>query len=261
MRLGPLIQGLGAGAKTLRGINAQEEAARAAEAERQRKRTLEDALQERQAREFEMDTKSRTLDDLLKQTQIDAAKNPAPKAPVPGTEPYFQMREREAAITAKHRAPSSDTPKPAEFEKKAAFVLEGAESAAKTLDGYKAPASSFVRNVPGLGNYGLTDQDQVAQQAAETLADAYLRLTTGATITPEEVKNTAKQMVPVPGDGDDVLVSKKQRREQVIRAIRAAAMPGRVSKPDAVPDHTTMSDEEFAKAYRAGAFKKPGIPR
>lgn len=118
-----------------------------------------------------------------------------------------------------------DTPKPADFEKKAAFMIEGAERANEVLSSYRPTARSFVSKVPGLGNYGISGEEQTALQAAATLHDAYLRLTTGATIAPSELEAAARQYIPQPGDKPDVIRAKAQRRAEIIRAIRAAAQP------------------------------------
>lgn len=142
---------------------------------------------------------------------------------------------------------------PAEFEKKAAFMLEGAEGAVKTLEGYVPKPRSYVSKVPGLGNYGITSEDQVAQQAAETLHDAYLRLTTGATINKDELARAAKQYIAQPGDDPAVLQAKKTRREQIIRALRDAASTVKRPGGDAAPPKAAgvPSFEEW-KARRGG---------
>jgi hypothetical protein len=266
-RLGSIFAALGAGSRSLQEDNARQKAEQIAledrlarQQEAERRRTLEEALEGRRVEEHKAQANSRTLEDALTQARTADIQKPdvvKPQAPVRGTPEYLETIKDEATVRAEieQGKPAGADRKPAEFEKKAAFVLEGAESAAKALDGYKAPARSAIRHVPGLGNYGMTPEDQVANQAAETLADAYLRLTTGATITPEEVKNTARQMVPTPGDAEPVLAAKKARREQVIRAIREAAS---VAKPEApvVPRSSgkKLSAEDAAKAKADPGF-------
>lgn len=155
--------------------------------------------------------------------------------------------------------PAAKPPAPAEFEKKAAFMIEGARSATAVLDNYKPTPRTFVNKVPGLGNYGLGENDQVALNAAETLHDAYLRLTTGATVTPDELRRAAMQYVPQPGDGPQVIAAKKERRAQIIRAIESAASsvhrPG--EKPAGAAPKSTAADPEF-DALMATAKKRGG---
>lgn len=150
---------------------------------------------------------------------------------------------------------------PAEFEKKAAFMIEGAEGAVKTLENYEATPRSWVNKIPGAGNYGMTPEDQVAQQAAETLHDAYLRLTTGATINKDELARAAKQYIAQPGDAPQVLAAKKERREQIIRAIRGAASsvkrPGDPAPPIS-PNLKPAGDPEF-DALMAKYAKRPPV--
>lgn len=158
------------------------------------------------------------------------------------------------------RAPKEDAaskpPAPAEFEKKAAFMLEGAKSAAATLDTYSPTPRTFINKIPGAGNYGLKESDQVALNAAETLHDAYLRLTTGATVTPDELRRAAMQYVPTPGDGPQVLAKKKERRGQILRALEAAASsvhrPGEQKAPGVVPPKSGVLTFEEWKAKRGG---------
>lgn len=172
-----------------------------AEADRQRKQSLEDVMRQRSDEQYEYAKSQRPLEEALKRAQIGAVQ---------------------------HRAMGVNTPKPPrpnDFNNKAAFMLEGAKHASGVLDHYTAPASSVIRKIPLLGNYGLSEEDQIAQQAAETMYDSYLRLTTGATIAPEELKNAAKQFVPQPGDSPGVLRAKALRRRQILTAMERAAAP------------------------------------
>lgn len=193
---------------------------------------------ERQRRLDAQNAEARTLDMELKRLQIEQARTPRPTAPVPGTPEYFAMKEKEAEIGARHRAPPRPPApqRPNDFNNKAAFMLEGAERSSRILDTYSAPARSALRHVPGLGNYGLSEQDQLAQQAAETMYDAYLRLTTGATISGEELKNAAKQFVPQVGDSPGALRQKAVRRREILSAMRRAAAPALQAAGEAPDD-------------------------
>lgn len=261
----------------LKGVRDERAGKAAQQAELTRKRTLEDMV----AREHAED-RQRQLEDVLysrsqrpatersraAQTAVDerTANAPYPTADEPtavvaGPDGPRIVR-RSASVGQrpyeKPAAPRSPAvARPGDFEKKADFLLEGAETAAKTLSGYRAPARTFVRNVPLLGNYGLRPEDQVAQQAAETLSEAFLRLTSGATITDADIKSNAKTMIQAPGDSDQVLLAKARRREQAVRAIRRAAavaqaarQPGATVEGDAVADDFT--EDELADAFAAG---------
>lgn len=162
-----------------------------------------------------------TIDDLMRKP---VAQHEPLVVVVRGGKRVYVPQSQAAGGEAPSPAPAAARhPVPGDFEKRAAFLLEGAERAVKVLDGYSAPAASVIRHVPGLGNYGLSETDQVAQEAAETLYDAYLRLTTGASIQPAELKNAAKQMIAQPGDKPATLRQKAIRRREVIRAMRRAA--------------------------------------
>ncbi len=164
-------------------------------------------------------------------------------------------------------------PQAAEFEKKADFMLDGVRTAVATLEGYVPTPRTWVNKIPGAGNYGMTPDDQVAQQAAETMHDAYLRLTTGATINKDELARAARQYIAEQGDKPPVLAAKARRRAQVLAAIERAAStvrrPGDTpgggragaggqgsAKPPA-DGHAGLSDEEFAKQWAAGKRKWP----
>lgn len=131
--------------------------------------------------------------------------------------------------------PAARPPQAAEFEKKADFMLEGVKTAVATLEGYVPTPRTWINKIPGAGNYGMTPEDQVAQQAAETMHDAYLRLTTGATINKDELARAARQYIAEPGDAPPVLAAKAKRRAQVLHAIERAASsvrrPGDAAQP------------------------------
>ena len=176
---------------------------------------------------------SQLLEERLKEAQAAKYEHDA-QAPYrepgagnidPLSEQGINAAVRRAQGVANVRPKSANRPRPNEFNNKAAFMLEGAKHASGILDHYSAPAASMIRKVPLLGNYGMTENDQIAQQAAETMYDAYLRLTTGATIAPEELKNAAKQFVPQPGDKPGVLREKALRRRQILDAMKRAAQP------------------------------------
>lgn len=263
MRIGPLIAGFGAGAKTLRGINAQEDAQNdaARQREKQEAALLEDRLAQKQMRDLQM----RKLEDEINRPAPEQSwerietdhgfmqVNPKtgevrpikledrvlmPRAKETSPPPvnwqtvqtpkgYAQVNPqtgetRDLGIQGPPKVPKSP-PRPTEKASLAQFMLPGAERAERTLRNYSASPRTWVNKVPGLGNYGQTEKDQIALQAAETMHDAYLRLTTGATISPEELRRAALQYVPQPGDTPGMLRAKATRRREIISAMRQLA--------------------------------------
>lgn len=224
--LGRLLQAVGSGASDFA-------ERRGARQEQARQRTLEEAMRQQQAEDRQ---RKLTLEEKL-QRQADEDRTYA-LSQRPAQERLLEARIAEMQSQGEARQAASQ-PKPpvrraTEWNNKAEFMREGAESAEKTLRGYSAPAESVVRKIPFFGNYGLSEKDQVAQQAAETMHDAYLRITTGATINKDELARAARQYMPEPGDSPGVLRAKAERRRQVIRAIQNASAPAR--DPMAVQD-------------------------
>jgi hypothetical protein len=82
LRLGPILAGVGAGAKSLQGDREKKEAKQIMledrirqQEDRSRRIMLEDAMRERQEKLDAASAHSRSLDDLIKENTIEAAKN------------------------------------------------------------------------------------------------------------------------------------------------------------------------------------------
>ena len=133
---------------------------------------------------------------------------------------------------------------PTESERKAAFFLPSVEDAVTRLEAFQPTEQSFMQNVPWVGNYFIDDDTQSALQAAEVLHDAYLRLTTGATISPKELEQAARQYVPLPGDKPGVVAFKAQRRRQIVEAMRHAARRAMPTEQEAPPMDRSVRDYE-----------------
>lgn len=123
-----------------------------------------------------------------------------------------------------------------EKERVAAFFLPGAERAVQVIDevGAKGVELGGLDRAPLVGNFLMNDDEQRMLQAAMTLHDAYLRLTTGATINEGELKQAAMQYIPLKGDKPAVRVEKQRRRAEIIEAIRglgARALPAGGTQP------------------------------
>lgn len=198
-----------------------------------------------------------------------------------------------AGAEAQAKAPfEADKSRPTDLQARAGLVYDRARDAATIIDQYglKAPGmQAKLGNVPVVGNFLLPDDLQKLNNAGEVLATAVLRLESGAAISKAEAQSYAKQFLPQPGDSYEVLKQKAQIRNELVDriqktagpALKGAAAPSgaagvvtpsstgdsRQSAPlhpaagragmSATPDHSHMTDEEFAAAWRAGKFKRP----
>jgi hypothetical protein len=138
-----------------------------------------------------------------------------------------------------HPMPQQDNAKMTEFSNKAALVYQRAADAAKLLDSaYEkgVPPTSLLGKVTG-GNYGLPEDVQKWNSAAETVSSSILRLESGAAISEHEVKEYAKQFLPQPGDGPQVRADKKARLQTQLERMRQAASP--TTRRDSAPAVTT----------------------
>jgi len=124
--------------------------------------------------------------------------------------------------------------------------MEQAEASLKALESegtsYKGSA---LDNVPLIGGTALTNSlqsngYQKYRQAAGNFVTAMLRQESGAAISPSEFDRYAKEMLPQPGDGADVLAQKRAARAAAIEQMRRAAGPG--YKSSASADATSTPD-------------------
>lgn len=119
-------------------------------------------------------------------------------------------------------------PKATDFSNKAALLYQRAADAATRLSPFfesGAPVKAGMGKVPVVGNYVLSPNEQVMNQAAETVASAILRLESGAAISESEVKSYAKQFLPQPGDSPQVRADKKATLTTQLERIHEAARP------------------------------------
>ncbi len=131
------------------------------------------------------------------------------------------------------------------------------DTALKNFDQYHEPGAAgrlFARSP--LGGWAISDEGQNANQAADAIATAYAGAKTrSGNATPAIIHEYANQIKIQPGEGDNPsLVAAKVARAHAWRD-ELAQLAGS-SGGAAIPDHSKMSDAEFAAAYRAGAFKK-----
>lgn len=145
----------------------------------------------------------------------------------PFTDP-IAAHQANRLFDVEHPLPSTAaTNKPTEMSAKAALVYPRAAQAAAALEPFFThgmPARTAMGKVTG-GNYFLSPEEQRANQAAETVSSAILRLESGAAISEHEVKEYAKQFLPQPGDSDEVRAAKRETLATQLERMRQAAAP------------------------------------
>ena len=106
------------------------------------------------------------------------------------------------------------------------IILDNSVAGQNTFDKIKA-------QVPGVGNYLVSEGFQKYDQARRDFINATLRRESGAVISDAEFDNANKQYFPQPGDSDAVLKQKAENRRIAIEGISRAAGPN--YKPQATP--------------------------
>jgi hypothetical protein len=171
----------------------------------------------------------------------------APKAPAAPAAPRnidplspqgIESAAERARVLARETPPRTSLP--TEGERKAAGLLMTGENGYNTLEsiiaanpGKEAPGlvnRQLSRIGMGVGNIMSPDQLRQMDQAAYDLQEAWLRLTSGAAIGADEIRNSSKAIIPQPGDDDATLRQKATARRLRIEALRQAA--GRALDPN-----------------------------
>lgn len=148
---------------------------------------------------------------------------------------------------------------PTEGERKAAALFGVAQQGYETLEGlltggvdpktgerqYKAAPSLTDRMKQsvgmGVGNVITSNQQRQMSQAAQQMADMWLRYTSGAAVPETEVQRFALTFTPLPGDDPQTLQQKAAARKRMIGALQQAAgralnTPGRAGTQPSVPE-------------------------
>jgi hypothetical protein len=124
-----------------------------------------------------------------------------------------------------------------EGERKTGALLQTAQVGYDTLEGLLAenggtPPTLMQRAASsvglGVGNVLSPQQLRQMDQAGYSLAEAWLRLTSGGAITPDEITNVKNAILPQPGDDPATMAQKARLRATYINAIRTAAGRGAV---------------------------------
>jgi len=160
------------------------------------------------------------------------------------------------------RVAAQPTPRaqlPTEGERKAAALFGVAQNGYDTLEKlitasvdpktgertYKAPPSLMdkARGAVGMGVGNVLTRDEYRQmgQAAQQMADMWLRYTSGAAVPETEVQRYALTFTPLPGDDPGTLKQKAEARRRVIGSLQQAAgralqVPGHMGTAPSFPD-------------------------
>jgi hypothetical protein len=187
------------------------------------------------------------------QLELDAMRNPVPKAPdvqtiydpVTGTEKKVQWNAETGAwddiggtkatsngLTVQTNPDGTATVtqggpgKISEAQGKGiAFYTRGIE-ANKDLAGLEGQLTdlgqSLTKYAPlGLGNYARTPEFRQAKVAADQFLAAILRKDTGAAVTPQEFDLYGPMFLPIPGDDPATIEQKRRMREVALLAIKS----------------------------------------
>lgn len=96
----------------------------------------------------------------------------------------------------------------------------------KLLTAMTDPTKAPLASVPGVGNYLVGPEYQMAEQAQRDFVNAILRRESGAVISPSEFENAKKQYFPQPGDSPEVIQQKAANRQIAIDGVTRAAGSG-----------------------------------
>lgn len=104
------------------------------------------------------------------------------------------------------------------------------------------PVKPLLGATPGVGNYLVGPEYQMAEQAQRDFVNAILRRESGAVISPSEFENAKRQYFPQPGDSEAVIKQKANNRRIAIEGVQRAAGPNYQTPtltPPGVVDYTT----------------------
>lgn len=116
-----------------------------------------------------------------------------------------------------------------EAQGKAAGFADRMTSSHKSITDLEAQGTdalaAVASKVPVVGNYMLSADRQMFEQAQRDFINSVLRRESGAVISVEEFDNARKQYFPQPGDSPEVIAQKRRNREITLDAMRRDAGP------------------------------------
>lgn len=120
-----------------------------------------------------------------------------------------------------------------EAQMRANALQQLTEDASKYLQGQMAPNRvQALTAAKGLNEF-LKSSSEELEQASSVIADAYVRVTSGAAAREEEYQRARKMITPYPGDDATTLARKSRAVERLMRALRQAS--GRTAPPKEKP--------------------------
>lgn len=117
------------------------------------------------------------------------------------------------------REPATNREQPTEAERKAELLRQSMTYALPQLDAADAPSRVEALARRGGLREMLTSEEQKNMIAGLVVAEAWLRLTSGAAITPDEVRESAIKLTPLPGDTPETIAYKRGLRQRIAQAI------------------------------------------
>lgn len=116
----------------------------------------------------------------------------------------------------------------------------------KLLPAMTDPTKPALGALPGVGNYLVGSEYQMAEQAQRDFVNAILRRESGAVISPSEFENAKKQYFPQPGDSEAVIQQKAANRLIAIQGVQRAAGPN-YQVPTLTPEGVQPVDDLLKK--------------
>lgn len=134
--------------------------------------------------------------------------------------------------------------------------------ASKNLDAYEGALTSLkdtaAAGIPMIGNYMVSEEFQLGQQAAKEWLAPVLRKDTGAAVTDGEMAMYGPMYLPMPGDGPEVIAQKREARKRAEEGLRdgmgtAEIVAAEIARRNGTAAKPTseMSDEELLNLYGA----------
>jgi len=111
------------------------------------------------------------------------------------------------------------------------------------------PWQRGLASIPIAGNYLVSDDYQVGDQATRDYINALLRRESGAVISPGEFANANKQYIPQPGDSEEVLQRKEINRQNA--AVGMARSAGPTYRPKTQAQSKIPASVDISKARQA----------